>query len=375
MRVIISGGGTGGHLYPAIAVAEQLLLTELPKKIKKQDILFVGSEYGIEKKIVPQEGFQIELLNVTGFVGKSFIKRLKSIYNFVLSFKKAFHILNIFRPKLVIGSGGYASVTMLLSATIKGIPTIILEQNTIPGLANKILGKFVDIVCITYEESSTFFPKHKIFHTGNPIRSKILSTNIQSAYEIFSLDSQKKTIFIFGGSAGAHSINKAVFEALPYLLDLKLYIQFIHQTGEKDYEDALQHYKNAGFHALVYKYIDKIPEAYKVSQLLICRAGATTLSEITVAGKAAILIPYPYAASNHQEKNALRLEALGAAKVIKEKNLNGETLASEIRRLIKNDDLLHAMELASSSLGKPDSAQKIVNIAMSLINQKANKIN
>ncbi|MCX8069837.1 MAG: undecaprenyldiphospho-muramoylpentapeptide beta-N-acetylglucosaminyltransferase, partial [Thermodesulfovibrionales bacterium] len=334
MRVIISGGGTGGHLYPAIAVAEQLLQIDLPKKIKKTDILFVGSEYGIEKKIIPQEGFQIELLNVTGFVGKSVIKRLKSLYHFMVSFRKAFSILNTFRPKIVIGSGGYASVTMLLSATMKGIPTIILEQNTIPGLANKILGKFVDIVCITYEESSTYFPKYKIFHTGNPIRSRILSVDTEQAYEIFPVDKNKKTIFVFGGSAGAHSINKAVFEALPYLLDLKLYIQFIHQTGDKDYEDAIAHYKMAGFHSLVYKFIDKIPEAYKISRLLICRAGATTLSEITVAGKPAILIPYPYAASNHQEKNALRLEALGAAKVIKEKNLSGEVLSNEIRRLI-----------------------------------------
>ncbi|HIJ59387.1 MAG TPA: undecaprenyldiphospho-muramoylpentapeptide beta-N-acetylglucosaminyltransferase [Nitrospirae bacterium] len=373
MRVIISGGGTGGHLYPAIALAEQLLQTVILKKIKKQDILFVGSEYGIEKKIVPQEGFQIELLNVTGFVGKSLFAKIKSIYKLLIAFQKTLKILNIFRPKIVIGSGGYVSIAMLLSAVMKGIPTIILEQNSIPGLANKILGKFVDIICITYEESSSFFPINKVYHTGNPIRSKILIAELESAYEIFQLDRQKKTILIFGGSKGAHSINTAVFEALPYLLDLKLYIQFIHQTGENDFEEAKEHYRKTGFHALVYKFIEKIPEAYKVSSLLICRAGATTLSEITAAGKASILIPYPYAASNHQEKNALRLEALGAAKVIKEKNLSGEVLAKEIRKLLNNEEELHAMELASSSIGKADAAEKIVSIALSLINKKDSK--
>ncbi len=369
MRFIISGGGTGGHLYPAIAVAEELIQRGLTGKKAKEDILFVGTEHGIEKNIVPREGYPIEYLHVTGFVGKSFLQKLRSLFQFALSFKSAFRILNRFRPKAVIGSGGYASLTVVICASLKGIPTIALEQNSVPGLSNRILSRFVDALCVTYEDSMSFFPAEKTFHTGNPIRTRILKTDIEEALKTFPVDRTKKTILVFGGSSGAISINSAIIDALPYMLDLKLYIQFIHQTGEKDFDRIKEHYKKAGFNALVYKFVHTIGEAYTVSDLLICRAGATTLSEITAAGKAAILIPYPYAAANHQEKNALRLEAINAAKVIKEKNLSGEVLASTIRKILIDSEEYKNMEKASYSLGKPEATEKVVNIITSLVNR------
>ncbi len=368
-RYIISGGGTGGHLYPAIAVAEELLKQGLTRRNSKEDILFVGTSRGIEARVIPKEGYRIEFLNVSGFVGKSLPKKVIALCQFALSFKDAWRILQRFRPLAVIGSGGYASLTMTIAASLKGIPTIALEQNSVPGLANRLLGRFVDAVCVTYEESMAHFPKEKTFHTGNPIRSKILKAELNEALRLFPIDRTKKTVFVFGGSAGATAINNALIEALPYLLDLKLYIQFIHQTGEKDYERVKEHYKKAGFSAHVHRFIEPMAEAYALSDLLICRAGATTLSEITAAGKASILIPYPYAAANHQEKNALRLEALNAAKVIKERELTGEYLGATIRRLLIDTDQYIEIAKAASLFGKPEATEKVVSIIVSTMNK------
>jgi UDP-N-acetylglucosamine--N-acetylmuramyl-(pentapeptide) pyrophosphoryl-undecaprenol N-acetylglucosamine transferase len=368
-RYIISGGGTGGHLYPAISVAEELLRQGLTKKNSKEDILFVGTQRGIEARVIPQEGYRIEFLNVSGFVGKSLPKKIAALFKFALSFKDAWRILQRFRPVAVIGCGGYASLTMTLTASLKGIPTIILEQNSVPGLANRVLGRVVDAVCITYAESMAYFPKEKTFHTGNPIRSKILNAEPSEALKLFPIDSSKKTVFVFGGSAGATAINNALIEALPYLLDLKLYLQFIHQTGEKDYDKVTEHYKKAGFSAYVFKFIEHMAEAYSLADLLICRAGASTLSEITAAGKASILIPYPYAAANHQEKNALRLEALNAARVLKERDLSGEHLAATIRKLLIESKQYLEMAKAASLIGMPEATEKVVSIIVSTINR------
>lgn len=367
MRFILSGGGTGGHLYPAIAVAEELQRQGLAKK---EEILFVGTDQGIEKRVIPKEGYAIKYLKVSGFVGKPFLKKLLALFQFLLSFYTAFKILKRFRPDAVIGSGGYASLTMVIASSLKGIPTIALEQNSVPGLSNRLLGRFVDALCLTYEDSFRYFPKEKSYHTGNPIRAKILKKDIDKALELFPIDTTKKTILVFGGSSGAVGINSAVIDALPYLLDLKLYIQFIHQSGDRDFDRVTEQYKRCGFKALTYRFIDQIAEAYTLADLVICRAGATTLSEITVAGKAAILIPYPYAASNHQEKNALRLEAMNAAKVLREDSISGELLASVIREILIDTDKYKRMQEASSQLGKPDAAEKVVHIIDSLINRK-----
>lgn len=366
MRVIITGGGTGGHLYPAIAVAEEIIKSDTSKKTRKADILFVGTKQGIEKKVVPLEGYNIEFLRVEGFVGKSIWKKIKSLFLFVFSFITAFKIIDKFRPKVVIGSGGYASLTMTLMAKVFDIPVVILEQNSIPGLSNRIIGRFANAICVTYEESIQRFPQSRIFHTGNPVRDSIFNIDVKRAYETFQIDRTKKTIFIFGGSLGAHAINKAIIDTLPYLLDLRLHIQFIHQTGEKDFKDVKNAYQKAGFHSVVEQYIYQMADVYAISDLIICRAGATTLSEITAIGKCSILIPFPYAAANHQVRNAQRLEAMNACKVILENQLNPELLSKHIRQLIQDDDMRMSIERNASVLGKPDAAKRVAEIVFSL---------
>jgi UDP-N-acetylglucosamine--N-acetylmuramyl-(pentapeptide) pyrophosphoryl-undecaprenol N-acetylglucosamine transferase len=387
VKIIIAGGGTGGHLYPGIAVAEEFIKRGSEKtgqgqkkqktnffvQISKENIIFVGTIKGIESKVIPKEGFNIKFLRAEGVIGKSFLKKIKALFIFLLSLFDAYKILKETRPDIVIGVGGYASVSIVLVASLLRIPTIILEQNTTPGLANRILSRFVDAIAITYQESMLFFPKNKIFLTGNPIREKVLKGNAALAYKIFSLNEDKFKIFIFGGSLGASSINNYVCEALNHLLDLRKKIQFLHQTGEKDYEKVKNVYNKLGFKGVVLPYIYEMAEAYKIADIVISRAGASTLSEITALGKPAILIPYPYAASNHQEKNARKLQEIGAARMILEKDLSAEVLAKAIRELFENERLRKDMQKIAAAFGKINAAAEVVDIAFSLI-KKRNKM-
>lgn len=363
MRVIIAGGGTGGHLFPGIAVAEELI----NKAISSQDdIVFVGTEHGIEARVIPKESYTLRFIRAQGFVGKSIIAKNKAAVSFLIGISDSLRILNHVKPQIVIGIGGYASLSTVLAAHFRGIPTIILEQNSTPGLANRILGRFVDAIAVTYQDSISYFPEHKTYLTGNPIRKNIIRRDRHSAYSAFSLEQNKFTVFIFGGSSGASSINRAVSEALNYILDFRQNIQFIHQTGTKDYDAIKEIYRRLDFKAFVAPFIYKMAEAYSAADLVICRAGATTLAEVTVVGKAVVLIPYPYAASNHQESNARKLADMGAARIILDKELNGEILAKTIRQLYSDNKLRMEMQKMSSALGRIDAGEKIVNIILSL---------
>lgn len=364
MKVIIAGGGTGGHLFPGIAVAEELTNRAISLK---DDIYFIGTAHGIESRVIPKESYPLIFISSQGFVGKSFFKKIKAIISFIVGILDSIRILNRIKPKIVIGIGGYASVATVLTACFKGIPTIILEQNSTPGLANKILSRFVDAIAATYQDSLSYFPEHKTYLTGNPIRKHIIKSDKQTAYSVFSLKENRFTIFIFGGSAGANSINLAMSDALNYIGDLRHNIQFIHQTGSKDYEFIKEAYRHSGFYAFVSPFVYKMAEAYCVSDLVICRAGATTLAEITAVGKPAILIPYPYAAQNHQESNARKLADMGAAKIILDKDLNGQILSKMIRHLYSDQELRLEMQKMSSALGRVDAGDRIVNIILSLI--------
>lgn len=369
MKIIIAGGGTGGHLYPGIAVAEEFLnrSRESRDRIQKTDIVFVGTEHGIEARVIPREGYPIRFLKAEGLVGKSLSKKIKAILAFVISILGSYRILKSVRPDVVIGVGGYASVGMVLTAHLKGIPTIILEQNSVPGFANKFLAKFVDAVALTYQESMSFFPKEKSYLTGNPIRKQILQRDEKKAYSIFPLEKGKFTVFVFGGSLGARSINQSMIDALNYLLDLRQNIQFLHQTGEADYEKVKDTYRRLGFNGIVVPFVYQMAEAYTIADIVVCRAGATTLSEITAIGKPAILVPFPHAASNHQEFNAKKLEDMGAAKMLRDRELNGETLSNAIRELYADEKARKEMQKAASAFGRVDAAERIVDIAMSLI--------
>jgi UDP-N-acetylglucosamine--N-acetylmuramyl-(pentapeptide) pyrophosphoryl-undecaprenol N-acetylglucosamine transferase len=366
MRVIIAGGGTGGHLFPGLAVAE-----ELKNRDDSTEVIFVGTEYGIEARVVPREGYPIKFLRAEGLVGVSAVKKVKAIVMTFFSIVDSYKIIKTVRPDIVIGVGGYASGAAMLTAYFMSIPTMILEQNSIPGLTNKILGRFVRAVCITYQESISFFPKAKTFLTGNPVRMQILKGNIESAYRLFSLERGLFTIFIFGGSSGAKSINMAIVDALNNMYDLKDKIQFLHQTGIRGYENIREAYRKSGFKGTITPFIYQMGEAYAVADIVISRAGATTLAELTALGKPAILIPYPYAAGQHQELNARKLLEMGAAKMIRDSELKGESLANSIREMYTNETMRAEMQRNSRSVGRPEACARVVDIAMSLVKQSS----
>ncbi|MBZ0158050.1 MAG: undecaprenyldiphospho-muramoylpentapeptide beta-N-acetylglucosaminyltransferase [Alphaproteobacteria bacterium] len=366
VKVIIAGGGTGGHLFPGIATAE-----ELRDRGAARDIVFVGTEHGLEARVVPREGYPLRFVRAEGLVGKSFAKKARALFLFLLSLYDSRRILSSVRPDIVIGVGGYASAGMLLAAHLKGISTLVLEQNSVPGLTNRFLGKFVDAVAVTYQESMDFFPKDKTYLTGNPIRRHILKKepgkDSDQSYALFHLEKNLFTVFISGGSLGARSINTAMVEALHYLLDLRHTIQFLHQTGEKDHEKVMEAYRRLGFKGMVVPFIYQMAEAYSLADLVVCRAGASTLAELTAVGKPAVLIPYPYAAANHQEFNARKLEDMGAARVILDRDLNGETLSTTIRTLYADQRARKEMQRASSAFGRGDAAERVADIALSLV--------
>jgi len=361
MRVIIAGGGTGGHLFPGVAVAEEFL-----KRAPSTKVVFIGTEHGLEARVIPREGYPIEFLSAQGLVGKDFLRKIVAAYLFLVSICQSLRIISSVRPDVIIGVGGYASVGMVVAARLRGIKTMIMEQNSVPGFANRFLGSFADAVAVTYQESISFFPRGKTFLTGNPVRKKILFKEAADPHVAFGLEKDKFSVLIFGGSLGARTLNNAMTEALHYLLDLRQNIQFLHQTGEKDLKNVLESYKKLGFHGTVFPFIYQMSDAYSVADLIICRAGATTLSEITAIGKAAILVPYPHAASNHQELNARKLEDMGAAKVILDRHLTGEVMAKAIRELYGNPDKRREMQKASKAFGRTDAAEKIVDLSMSL---------
>jgi len=361
MRIALAGGGTGGHLFPGIAIAE-----ELRKLDSSTEVIFIGTEHGIEASIVPMEGYPIRYLRAEGIAGKAVMKKVKAGIKTVFSIYDSYMMLKELRPDALIGLGGYASFAPVFAGSLLKIPTLIMEQNSVPGLANKVLSKIADVICVTYHESMSFFPKSKTYITGNPVRHKIMNADRESAYQLFGLERGKFTVFVFGGSLGARKINNAVCGAFSYVSDIKENIQFLHQTGKNDYDAVRETYRKWGIKGTVAAFIHQMPEAYAVADLVISRAGATTLAELTAVGRPAILIPYPYAAGNHQELNARRLSEMGAARVILDHELDSETLARNIKDLFNDAGIRSEMQRSSRSLGRPEAAQKVVELVMSL---------
>lgn len=365
MRVMIAGGGTGGHLFPGMAVAEELL-----RRDEKTQVLFVGTEHGIEARVVPKEGYMIKFLRVEGFVGRSALKKAKAAALMCLSFFESAALIREMRPDIVIGTGGYASFSPALVACLKKIPVLVMEQNVVPGVSTRLLGRFADAVAVTYHESLSMFPNFKTYLTGNPVRSAVLSGERLSACRLFSLDPGRFTVFVFGGSQGARSINNAMISALNHMLDLKGAIQFIHQTGDRDFEGVREAYRKLGYTGAVAPFIYRMAEAYAVADVIVSRAGASTLAEITAIGKPSILIPFPYAAHGHQEFNARKLAEAGAAVVMNEEDLDGEALAETVRKMLSSEELRAGMRRQSRMMGRPEAARKVADLAISLVNSR-----
>lgn len=353
MRVIFAGGGTGGHLFPGLAVAR-----EFQRRDEGVDILFVGTAQGIEFRVLPKEGFKLETLNVKGIKGRGLRGVLDALYGVPASVLRSLKIISEFRPDCIIGLGGYASGPLLLAGKFSGVHAAIMEQNLRPGFTNRILARMVDRVFTAYADSEKYFPGARVIETGNPVRWRGLPNVTRG---------EKFSLFIFGGSGGARRINYAVVDALKLLGDLKSGMVITHQTGQLDYAAIKQAYASLPFNAEVTPFIDTMDEAYGRADLVVCRAGATTVAELTVFGKAAILVPYPYAIYDHQRGNAQALQARGAAEMILDRELTGEFLAQRIRSYFSDRARIEKMAAAARALGRPDAAAKIVDACYALV--------
>ncbi|HEY1371068.1 MAG TPA: undecaprenyldiphospho-muramoylpentapeptide beta-N-acetylglucosaminyltransferase [Candidatus Binatia bacterium] len=353
MRVIVAGGGTGGHLFPGLAVAQ-----EFKRRDATNEILFVGTAQGIEVRAVPAAGFPLELIPVKGLKGRGVRGLMQGLYGIPASFLRSLGILRRFRPDYVLGVGGYASGPLLLAAKTRRVRTAILEENLRPGLTNEMLGKIVDRVFTSYQGSAKYFPRSRVVETGNPVRWRTLPQVEKET---------KFMLFIFGGSQGARRINQCTIEMLKQLGDMQSSLKILHQTGKLDFEEVRAAYAELPFEAVVVPFIDGMDQAYARADLVICRSGAATIAELTVFGKPAILIPYPYAVYDHQRLNAEELVEKGAAEMILDRELDGAKLAARVRALFEDRARLAAMAAAAKRLGRPDAAEQIVEESYALV--------
>ena len=354
MRLVIAGGGTGGHLFPGIAVAEEFLSRD-----SGNEVLFVGTGRGIEARVLPRLGFRLEFIEAAGIRGKGGLSQLKGMAMLLYGYAQSRKILKEFQPDRVLGVGGYASGPVVLAARGMRIRRYIHEQNAIPGMTNKVLARFVEEIFISLDESQKYFPKGKTLVTGNPVRREILTAAGMARNKGPEPDGFH--LLVFGGSAGAHSVNQAVMGALPYLRDYRDKLLVTHQTGENDLAEVRQAYDNEGFQAEVIPFIDDMAGAYLGASLVVCRAGATTIAEVTACGKACIFIPYPHAVDDHQRRNAEALLKKGAGFMLLERELSGESLAKMIIALIEAPDRIARAEESARSLARLDASKVIVD--------------
>lgn len=354
MKVLIAAGGTGGHIYPGIAIANEII-----DRDPASEVLFVGTARGLEKRLVPDNGYQLALINSAGLKNVGFAGKLKGVVVLPRSFWEARKIIREFKPSVVVGAGGYVSGPVVLMAHLMRIPTLIMDSNALPGFTNRRLSKYADKAALTFEAALPYFGSKGVV-TGNPVRK-----------EFFGIPDREPlvpiNILIFGGSQGAKAINDAVVEALPHLAEQRANMHITHQTGENQFETVREAYSAAGWDGVqVRAYISDMVEAFASADLIISRAGATTCAEVSAAGRAAIMIPLPTAADDHQRKNAEAMAAKGAGRMILQSDLTGERLAAEIIELINSPQEIAEIGVAARRLSKPDAASATVDIIESL---------
>ena len=349
MRLLLAGGGTGGHLFPAVALAQLLL-----KQDKNSSVQFVGTKRGLEQRLLPKLGLPLATVDMVGVVGRGWRGKLELLPKLFKSLGQAKKILQNFKPDLVIGMGGYVSVPVLLMAKILRIPYLIHEQNAIPGLSNRLLGSGAKLICLSFPDSGNRFDRNKTMVTGNPLR--------QGLVNVLSEIPQKGKLLIFGGSRGARAINQAVMKMLPLMNDWEQKPEILHQTGDEDFLRVQQAYRDAGYDpSQVVSFIDDMAKAYAEASLVICRAGATTLAELTVCGRPAILIPFPSAAGDHQTANARALENVGAATILPQNELTPKRLAALVKDFLKDRQKLQDMAEQGRRLGYPEATERILD--------------
>jgi UDP-N-acetylglucosamine--N-acetylmuramyl-(pentapeptide) pyrophosphoryl-undecaprenol N-acetylglucosamine transferase len=359
MRLMIAAGGTGGHIYPGIAVA-----TEILRRQPESEIRFVGTARGLENKLVPQAGFKLSIIESAGLKNVGLAARIKGLLILPKGLLEAGRLIKSFRPDVVIGAGGYVSGPVVMTAALLKVPTLVMESNALPGWTNRRLARFVDKAAVSFDEALPYF-RGKATVTGNPVRR-----------EFFEIPSREPnplefSVLVFGGSQGARAINEAMIASLPMLEGLSSVLRIMHQTGEADFEKVRAAYSEAGWEQTrVTKYIDDMVAAVTNSDLVICRAGATTTAELIAAGKASVMIPFPLAADDHQRKNAEALQAAGASRMILQQDLTGERLAGEIAALAADPERITKMETAARALARRNSTAAVADMVEHLVESR-----
>ncbi|WP_053362077.1 undecaprenyldiphospho-muramoylpentapeptide beta-N-acetylglucosaminyltransferase [Bacillus sp. FJAT-27251] len=361
MRIVVSGGGTGGHIYPALA-----LIREIQKRDKNAEFLYIGTERGLESNIVPREGIAFRSIHITGFRRKLSFENVKTVFRFLKGVADSKKILREFKADIVIGTGGYVCGPVVYAAAKLGIPTIIHEQNSIPGLTNKFLSRYVDRIGICFKEAEDYFPKDKVVLTGNPRASEVVGQDGVKGRISAGLKINQPAVLIFGGSRGAKPLNEAVLKSLTELGSKPYQVLYI--TGEVHYDEVKNEVELIGNpeNVKIKPFIHNMPEVLAGIDLTVARAGATTLAELTSLGIPSILIPSPYVTDNHQEKNALALSSHGAALLLPERELTGPKLVDQIDSILMDQEKLTQMKQAAKQLGMPDAAERLYSLMKEL---------
>ncbi|OQY18193.1 MAG: undecaprenyldiphospho-muramoylpentapeptide beta-N-acetylglucosaminyltransferase [Desulfobacteraceae bacterium 4572_35.1] len=358
MRYLFAGGGTGGHIFPAMAVATRARSID-----SDAQILFVGTERGIENRVVRPHGFELRCVNFSGFAGQSLWRKFIVIGRLVSSVCQGLKIVSEFNPDVVIGVGGYASLPLLIAAGLRRIPVVLHEQNAIPGLANKLASRWAGRICISLAQGANGFGNRAVVLTGNPVRQELFNC-------LPSHETEQLQLLVFGGSQGAAAINSAVLQALPQITAQLPNLRILHQTGEKNHADVVAAYEHLGFSNVeVLPFIDDMASAYANSQLVVCRSGATTVAELSACGRAAVLVPLPQAAADHQTHNAQALVDEEAAVMIAQTDLS-EQLAPTIVELMKNPQKIQSMGSRAKRLSAKGAADLILNECRMLVQKR-----
>ena len=357
MRVLIAAGGTGGHIYPGIAVANEIMRRDPASVVR-----FVGTARGLENRLVPQAGFELSLIESAGLVNMGLMQRLRGLAILPKSFFAARAAIKAFRPDVVVGAGGYVSGPVLMTASLMRLPTVLMESNAVPGFTNRRLARLVDAAAVSFEAALPYFPGKGIV-TGNPVRREFFDIQPKPR------DGKSVSLLLFGGSQGSRAINDAMRAALPHLSSYRERLRVTHQTGPADFAKVRDAYAaNGWMNADVREYIDQMTEAFAVNDLIISRAGATTSAELMAAGKAAIMIPLP--GQLEQQRNAEALQSAGGARMILQDELSGERLASEIIALMDSPDTISEMETAARKLARKDAAMTTVDLIERIVSSK-----
>lgn len=358
MRVVLTGGGTGGHIYPALAIAAALRRLE-----PETSFLYVGTEKGLEATLVPRQGIPFEAIDISGLKRKLSWENVRTVRRFIRAVTRSKEILRQWRPDIVVGTGGYVCGPVVYAASRLGIPTLIHEQNVVPGLTNRFLAHFADRIAVSFAESLAYFPQKKAVYTGNPRATEVIHGNAEAARRRLSLSADKKIVLVVGGSRGARAINEAALDLTKYMSEFAD-CHFVYITGEVHYDSIHAKLQQTGVpdNLTLLPYVHNMPDLLAATHVSVNRAGASTLAELTALGIPAILIPSPYVTNNHQEKNARGLERAGAAVVLLEQELSGVTLKQALASIVGNTAKWSHMHRQSRMMGKPDAAEQIVRL-------------